>query len=229
MALSGNGQLLIKVRGLPFATVFAPTTAVGISGYTIEPLSPAPQAIPRFNASVPGDHWLLAKPGTLLIDPNPWDSAHAAAKAHDYRLYVEPDIAHPAPPPGKLLGGLSKDWPPFPPHDDVSPGWHLETCFTGFSDVRAIATGKGVRVAHLDTGYSPHHASKPRNLRPDLGWDYWDHKRDPIDPGTNGNPFLMPGHGTATLALLAGNTVDLPFRTHRFQGDFGGAPDVEVI
>ena len=39
----------------------------------------------------------------------------------------------------------------------------------------------------------------------------------------------MPGHGTATLALLAGNTVDLSFETHRFQGDIGGAPDAEVI
>jgi hypothetical protein len=229
MALRSNGQLLVKVRGQPFSTIFGAAKPVAIHGYAIEPLSPAPQARPTFNASVPGDHWLLAKPARSMSDPNPWDSAHAAAKASGYKHYFEPDLVHPAPPPGTLVGGLNKNWPPFPPHDDVSPGWHLETGFTGFSDVRAIATGAGVRIAHLDTGYTPNHASKPRNLRPDLGYDYWDHKCDPVDPGTNGNPFLMPGHGTATLALLAGNTVDLPFRTHRFQGDIGGAPDAEVI
>ena len=39
----------------------------------------------------------------------------------------------------------------------------------------------------------------------------------------------MPGHGTATLALLAGNRLSLEFGGQIFEGDFGGAPDAEVI
>jgi hypothetical protein len=212
MALQSNGQLLIRVRGDTRKPLI-------IRGYTFEPLSSAPQAI--------SDHWQLARPDTWK--PDPWDAAHAAAGAHGYAHYVEPDILHKGNlrPPGTLEGGLDPNWPP-DPHDAVSPGWHLEPEFTGFESVRASATGRGVRIAHLDTGYTPGHLSKPRNLRPDLGYDYWDKKADPIDPGTE---FLgyQPGHGTATLALLAGNTLDLSFGTRRFQGDFGGAPDAEVI
>jgi hypothetical protein len=61
-----------------------------------------------------------------------------------------------------------------------------------------------------------------------LGYDYWDDKQDAAGPGTAW-PGLQPGHGTATLALLAGNTTDLTFGKHRFQGDIGGAGDAEVI
>jgi hypothetical protein len=231
MALQGNGQLLVKVRGQPFTALFSATPPFTLPGYSIEPLSATPQARAMFKASVAADHWLLAKPATPQPDTTPWDTAHAAAKANGYAHYVEPDILHARTPPpaGKLDGGLNTDWPPFVEDSDgVSPGWHLEAGFTGFASVRTSATGTGVRIAHLDTGYTPGHISKPRNLRPDLGYDYWDDKPDPIDPGTE-FPGLQPGHGTATLALLAGNAMDLTFGKQRFTGDFGGAPDAEVI
>ena len=90
MALHGNGQLLVNVRRQPFSTA----AAVVLRDYAVEPLSPAPQARPTFNATAPGNHWLLAKPAKSIPDPNPWDTAHAAASAIDYRHYIEPDIAH---------------------------------------------------------------------------------------------------------------------------------------
>jgi hypothetical protein len=37
------------------------------------------------------------------------------------------------------------------------------------------------------------------------------------------------GHGTATLAILSGNTVDLSHQGQQYSGDIGGAPDAEVV
>ncbi len=126
--------------------------------------------------------------------------------------------------------GLDKSWPPFVSDDEgVSPGWHLESAFTGFSDVRSKATGRGIRIAHLDTGYTPGQCSVPRNLKPGWGYDFWDHKPGAVDPQDHSALFDNPGHGTATLALLAGGNVELAFGKHTFQGDIGGAPDAEVV
>jgi hypothetical protein len=38
-----------------------------------------------------------------------------------------------------------------------------------------------------------------------------------------------PGHGTATLAIPSGNTVELIYQGVQYKGDFGGAPDAEVV
>ncbi|BAV52690.1 Subtilase family protein (plasmid) [Mesorhizobium loti] len=235
MALKGNGQLLVKVHNQPFAVVLEtnlPNLPVAIPGYSLELLSATPRSRPQFTDYVVADHWLLAKPVEPKEDLTPWDTAHAAASAQNYTHYIEPDVLHElsAPPRGKLDGGLNTDWPPaVNPAAGVSPGWHLGGDFTGFASIRDVATGKGVKIAHLDTGYTPGHASKPRYLRPDLGYDYWDKKKDPIDPGTQLLGLDQPGHGTATLALLAGNAMDLKFGKQRYQGDIGGAPDAEVI
>jgi hypothetical protein len=110
----------------------------------------------------------------------------------------------------------------------VSPGWHLADGFTGFEKARAIATGNGVRIAHLDTGYWPPHDSTPRHIRRDLGYNFYENNTNTTDPGTGGI-LRNPGHGTATLAILSGNTVDLIYQGRQYTGDFGGAPDAEVV
>ena len=121
-------------------------------------------------------------------------------------------------------GGLDQNWPPPGP---VSPGWHLLCGFAEFELIRNQAKGAGVRIAHLDTGYWPAHDSTPRHIHPELGYNFWENNTVTIDPGIAG--VLDAGHGTATLALLAGNTVDLFFQGYRFQGDFGGAPDADIV
>ncbi len=74
-----------------------------------------------------------------------------------------------------------------------------------------------VRIAHLDTGYDPGHSSRPELLRADLARNFVDSDRpnDATDERT-GLLNLTYGHGTATIALLAGK-------------DFGGAPHLEVV
>jgi hypothetical protein len=233
--LKGNGQLLIEVKGLPFealfsATVGAPDPPLTTLGYAIEPLFPAQQTTAAFSVSTPGNHWLLAKPKAPASSGTPWDDAHALAKANGYTHYVEPDILHEA----GAATAVKETKDPWPPHQPVSAGWHLFSAYAGFADVRAKTTGAGVRIAHLDTGFTKGLTCEPRRLLPDLGWDFWDGHPGAEDPHTGGF-LLYPGHGTATLALLAGPKMNLPVQTTQppgtiqFDADFGGAPDAEVV
>ncbi len=70
--------------------------------------------------------------------------------------------------------------------------------------------------------------STPRHIRRDLGYNFYENNTNTTDPGTGG-VLRNPGHGTATLAILSGNTVDLIYQGKQYTGDFGGAPDAEVV
>jgi hypothetical protein len=206
MALSSNGQLLIRHETQSLGALTALAVPFQLASYQLEPLFPAPagsaltaaMAVPFSSARAV---WSLAKPAAI-VQQNPWDVAHNAAAQQNYRAYIEPDIIHALikPPAATAEGGLNAD---FPPHQTVSPGWHLSQNFTGFDNVRGIATGRGVRIAHLDTGYTPAHASTPRHMRPDLGWNFWDGNANTKDPGSQFIGVLQPGHGTATTRAIS--------------------------
>lgn len=239
------------LEGLTLRPLFAPTESLSAPQATALAAMPSAQLANR---------WAIATPTAQAPRPeNPWDHAHAVAAGMGYQHYVEPDILHErrgptqppaapaavaAPAPAAALGTtdatFKPHWPPSTP-GAAGPAWHLESNFTGFADAhRSGVTGQGVRIAHLDTGYAgppnyPPHPSQPRRLLTDLARDF---TVDPpahsaIDPGS-ANPLLMPGHGTATLALLAGTSLSLTLSTRTgatlsFSGDFGGAPDSEVV
>jgi hypothetical protein len=226
MAILYSGNLLVKVRRRPFAGLLAGAQPLAIPGYRLAPLFNAPHASPMFSAVQPADHWLTAT-ANAGRDLNPWDEAHRVARSAQYSIYVEPDLLQEAQAAPEAIAqqGFDKDWPPAAL---VSPGWHLADGFTGFEKVRANATGNGVRIAHLDTGYWPPHDSTPRHIRRDLGYNFYENNTNTTDPGTGGI-LRNPGHGTATLAILSGNTVDLIYQGRQYTGDFGGAPDAEVV
>jgi hypothetical protein len=225
------------------------TSAAAVEG-------PHAQAMAVMPSAPLAERWAIAKPkkGKRILR-NAWDHAHALASQSGYQHYVEPDILHEGRPPATLAAAapavaapagatitttdatFNSHWPE--PGPD-GPGWHLGKDYTGFVVVHAAGTtGQGVRIAHLDTGYagppnSPVHPSQPRNLLVDLAKDFTvDPPADSaIDPGTTGL-FLNPGHGTATLAFAAGANLTLVLQTSAgnltFSGDFGGAPDAEVV
>jgi hypothetical protein len=229
MEVQYSGNLLVKVRQRPFAGLLAGAQPLGIQGYRLAPLFNAHHVSPMFSAVQPADHWLTAtaKAGS---DLHPWDEAHRVARSAQYSIYVEPDLLQEAPaapvfPEAAVQQGFDKDWPPT---SLVSPGWHLADGFTGFEKARSMATGNGVRIAHLDTGYWPPQVSTPRHIRRDLGYNFYENNTNTTDPGTSG-VLRNPGHGTATLAILSGNTVDLIYQGKQYTGDFGGAPDAEVV
>jgi Subtilase family len=186
-----------------------------------------------------------AKPEWIVITPiapsekHPWDIAydHVRGKAPGSVVlgamadnYIEPDLLQPgpiSPPPTPPSAGLDSHYPPLS-GISFSPMWHLEAGFTDFASARARTTGKGIKIAHPDTGYWPQHKSTPRNIRPEQGYNYYEKNTNVVDPGLTGLGD-NPGHGTATLAILAGNTMSLTYGSQTYSGDLGGAPDAEVV
>jgi hypothetical protein len=123
--------------------------------------------------------------------------------------------------------GMDPDWPPA----EAPFGWHLSDEFSGLRSARE-AVGEPVSrilVGILDTGYDPNHATLPRHLRVDLARNFTDdgEAEDATDPASAA-PFTNPGHGTATLALLAGNRIN-PRNFPHFNDFLGSTPHVDVV
>jgi Subtilase family len=234
IVLQHSGKLLIKVRGQSYNDLVSGTGFLDSRHYQIKPLFEAYQRTPAFSPEKPEDIWFLVTPSFFDPSLNPWDLAHQIAREKRYSFFAEPDLLQVFfqetedrawVPPAK---GLNKNWPPPGP---VSPGWHLLPGFTDFVSAHKTAMGKGIRIAHLDTGYWPWHDSTPKNVKPKLGWNFYEGNPNTVDSGIGypWDPPPAPGHGTATLALLAGNKLNLTFAGHRFSGYFGGAPESEVV
>lgn len=189
--------------------------------------------------------WLTATPITTAPRANPWDLAHELASHSPTRTappvqFVEPDhlqkfVYEPPPEPAEMFrfgGGracaLGEPDPAWPTREEFA--WHLGDGFSGLKAARELAgapAGNRVRVGILDTGYDPTHATVPPGLLPELGRDFFDDDLDATDPGNRGFGD-NPGHGTATLALLAGGRVE-PRGVPGFDDFLGGAPYAEVV
>ncbi len=194
------------------------------------------------------DVW-LPTPVRRLVRLHAWDEAHAAlADATLAGLessapidFVEPDFVQAFPVRTDEQTGLESttvgepyvvrtmdaDWPPA----EAPFAWHLGDEFSGLRSAREAAGEPGTRilVGILDTGFDPNHATLPRNLRLDLARNFTDDGAadDATDPASMA-PFTNPGHGTATLALLAGNRIN-PRNFPHFSDYLGGAPHVDVV
>jgi hypothetical protein len=170
--------------------------------------------------------------GDLPEGANPWDACHALLReglgfgAGAPVAFAEPDIEWSTPdhddPPRTSQGGNSQraDHPRGP-----GDNWFLRREFSGLAAAREeLARHLGTRqpatrLAHFDTGFDAHHATCPARLRPDLARNF-------VERDAGGNPghdaadrttgtLANPGHGTATLAILAGSP-------------YGGASGFEV-
>ena len=84
-----------------------------------------------------------------------------------------------------------------------------------------------MRVGILDTGFDPDHSTVPLQLLLELQRDFFDDDVDATDPAVTGLGN-NPGHGTATLALLAGRRIR-PQGVPAFDDSLGGAPHAEVV
>jgi hypothetical protein len=113
------------------------------------------------------------------------------------------------------------------------PHWHLSDEFGGLKSARDKAmNGDGVVIAHLDTGYDPKHRILPENLAKDLQRNFVDGKdllADATDRSPTSGLLKNRGHGTATLAILAGNKLQ-GFQGNVDTGDYlGGAPKAKIV
>lgn len=171
---------------------------------------------------------------------NPWDLCHALMRdglgvgPGDRVTFAEPDQEQRwSPDPARAGIGAAgdagmADCHKLKPQSENYPTgpadfWFGRDEFSGLETARQVAGAgpRSVRLVHLDTGYDPDHRTKPARLREDLALNF-------ADPRPNGSPSSgaadqktaavnpMFGHGTATLALLAGE-------------GYGGARGFEVV
>jgi hypothetical protein len=227
LTLKGNSQFLIKVRATParalFAAAGAPSPLRLPPGQTAEPLFISRHLAGLVDMAAPTDHWVLTRPAAPAVTRTPWDDAHQIARLNGYAHYVEPDLLHERTAAAADLA--QRDiWPP---HAAVPANWHKGAGFAGFDSVPQ--KGERIWIAHLDTGYTPHHPSTPVHLHPELGKDFWDTSRTTAEDPYEAGLLDQPGHGTGTLGLLAGAPMDLSLPGFPLPGTaLGGAPQAEI-
>lgn len=181
---------------------------------------------------------------TDLRGIHPWDAAHEALDKQDVLegreevTYLEPDfvqgfpICEPRPESFQRgqceISGYNNDWAPS--EGDSAYGWHLSDEYSGLRSARDQADGgRGVRIGILDTGYDPDHITLPENFQADASRNYSGdgHETDATDPGRH-FPTTQPGHGTATMAILAGKWIS-KIGDRDFNDVLGGAPHADIV
>lgn len=110
--------------------------------------------------------------------------------------------------------------------------WHLEDEFSQLKSARdSIASPQPVRVAILDVGFDFSHHAMPAYLELELQRNFVEDGRDPRDASDPdaGGILKNPGHGTATIALLAGRAL-AGMKPPTPDGILlGGAPGASVV
>jgi subtilisin family serine protease len=187
---------------------------------------------------------LIAKTNVSEAEVNPWDLAHMVNdEIKTNQSFVEPDFTSEFIVDRKVHGGMKNvkgailkgdsnpdDFDPdWNPHENSI--WHLDKKYSQLLDARNDAMknddGYTVRIGHLDTGYSNHPQTPPK-LSKKLQRNFVEDE-DPNDATDRniGGTLKMPGHGTGTNCILAGNV----FKTAdgKFNDFLGGAYFAEVI
>jgi len=176
---------------------------------------------------------------------NPWDVAHLCSKAIGTQAgFIEPDLlqefavdtntnAAYKRNDSKALTktkdvGFDPDWQP---HKNII--WHLGDSFSQLKAAREAVANEDyvVRIGHLDTGYDPTHTIVPDSAKLNkLQRNFVDGEQmmDAHDPRVGGT-LRMPGHGTGTIGILAGNKIRLATDDGIFNDYLGGAPFAEII
>ena len=253
-----NARLLVKVQGDGKGFAASVGKAFGADAVDVRPvLEIPPSERGRAVGASAGSTWLqVSAPGTDAS--NPWDAAHQllaggqglAAVEGGSVHFAEPDIQQewlpiPKEVPGHAAAG--GDRCAFTDQDPsggkaVGPdaAWNFGNGYSEIAKAR-VALGPGfenklrqIVIAHLDTGYDPNHVTRPLNI--DLGnqRSFVEGDPDPHD-ASDQTPDGMEavrnrGHGTATLALLAGNQLDGTSPSWpNFREFIGGAPYARVI
>lgn len=242
--------ILVKVRGNADAFAESAATALGASGSGIERILTVPAgASPIGLAAAEETSWFRIREG---LPQNAWDRAHSAVSTRgrlglaggSQIVAAEPDFEQAFPIGSSPSGAPALAAAAAPPctfQDQdgsggraIGPGIGWSTG-PGFSQLAAAAGRVSaaqqatIVVAHLDTGYDPGHPTNPPHL--DLN-----RQRNFVagQPGNNAADVTQagglnnPGHGPATLAILAGGAPTVPEWAGHAR-PIGGAPFVTIV
>ena len=186
---------------------------------------------------------------------NPWDSAHDlvgrggafAAAGGPEILAVEPDIQQQWDyKDGSGDRGMAASAAPVCAFDDQKPSggaatmpgvvaWNAGAAFGQFAAARAKVGAKQgkITIAHLDTGFDPHHRTLPAGLVAALQRNFvrdGGGPNDATDRAPAGTLTANRGHGPGTLSLLAGNRLAGTSPGWPGFTDFvGAAPGAKII
>lgn len=176
-------------------------------------------------------------------EENPWDVAHRVHKAIKTHPFIEPDLLHEyiadsnadvpfkkvngGPPHGNQLG-FDPDWEP-----KQNIIWHLDDNYSQLRKARNRVKDIdfNVCIGHLDTGIDKGHDVLPDRIKNhplQRNFVEGEPSGDAQDPFIDGG-LRNPGHGLATMALLAGGKIKIDTDTGVFNEELGGAPFADVI
>jgi hypothetical protein len=221
LAITRRPRLLVKMT--PAARASAPLGASGPT-FTLEPLLPALASRTAPGMTAP-PQWFVATPASETDEVNSWDLCHkltdpALGFAGTPAVFAEPDLEQrwtaganadqamaiaqgcdrPAAADGRLPSQADAMW-----FRDAS---HSQLDLARIA-VGTPAAGERVRIAHLDTGYDPNHATVRDDVKGNpLQRNFVDpaFPNDASDRSSGG--FVNLGHGTGTLGILGGVAVD---------------------
>ncbi len=229
-------RLLIKMTPAQANTLRGKPFGIDGSKFDLSPLLPNEIRGKKGMATAP--RWYLAETNAAANPGELWDVAYRAVESSGQKgiLYAEPDVAHGwitentvtrekgtlGAAPGELCR-VNEQSDHFP--EGPSFAWHLEPKYSQLRDARNQLAGNAnrIRIGILDTGIDFKHATLPEKLLANLQRNFVKDGRPPndaSDPYERGL-FKNPGHGTATIALLAGAKIKNDY--------LGGAPLAEVI
>lgn len=218
--MSGNQRFLVKVAPGKGQELKLAGTAVEIRS---EPLFASKELQgpgPGLGVSAGATTWHIVEPSLPVADtPNAWDMCHEMVSQRmgvagsGTVVFAEPDLEQrwEAAEPEDALVGFAATCSPDPQDSRFPTGskndWYRDASHGQFSKLAKSSNGTGVRIAQLDTGFDPQHASCPVNLELELAKNFVDGDRtDDASDDTSG--FLKNrGHGTGTLSILAGAAV----------------------
>jgi hypothetical protein len=225
-----SDRLLVKLR--PGGALRAARSPV-----RLEPLYDRPATL----AAATEPQWFLTEPA---VSATPWDAAHDRLAQQlgvdaDDILFAEPDLTHDiyrdtnelAEGQPFAVGESCDSTPQDGTHGKiVGPAWdwHLDDDHSQLGAARAAVTFEAprTRIAHVDTGYSRIHETRPVHINDALARSFVEGDPDPgsaEDPDRKVPILDNSGHGTGTIGILSGR------RSSAHGGIIGGAPDAEVV
>ncbi len=220
-------DIIVELDSNMDATSLTTLEVQGIT-FTMEPLLQ--------NGERSRSNWFIAHP-QQDTGMSGWDLAHHMIKNQSGVAYAEPDqvqvrqIEKERPELNIEAEDETRSYDDYWSHPKSNVfAWHLGQSHSQLRTARQnnYKGGKKVRVAQFDTGYDPSHVSAPEYICTDLQKNFvkGENPNSAVDPNKK-ELGSQPGHGTATLAILAGNKVKK--EECKFEDYLGGAPEVEVV